>query len=348
MKIKIINLAVLMTLAAASGNSLASGGGNGGGTPDDNPSPQDLYVLQFGAEKQGNANAAEITETELEALKLLPPPVQPQVPSDTVNQLVNAWLATNSGISVQNIGYIGQSNQARIYAATEFTSVIDTAGIVLTTGNANFANSNTSSGATTVTDTGASYEVSKLSNQFTYDANSLRFDFTLDPAASGANAVTSKFVFASEEYPEWTGIFRDGFALIVDGVNYAQFDASNFAVLDNCTNIGVYPCADTIQNDNGFLTANSGATAVPFEFDGYTAVLTVNAFLNPALTQHSLEAVIADSNDRLWDSAVFLSGLSATTLTGTFQEQIPAPVPVPAPFALFASALAVWRLRRKS
>jgi hypothetical protein len=360
MKMKTLNSAVLMTLLATSGATFAAGGsksgsgnsggngGNGGGTVDDNPSASDLYVLQYGAEKQNDANKPAITETELEAIKVSPPPVQTPISTNSGNQLVNAWLATNSGILAQNVSYIGKSNQARTYAASEFNSVINTHGIVLTTGMANFASSNTSAGATGVTGTGSSYEVSKLSNQYTYDANSLRFDFTLDNSATGANGITTKFVFASEEYPEWTGIFRDGFALVVDGINYARFDASNFAVLDNCSSNGVYPCTDTTQNDNGFFTANSGAGAVPFEFDGYTAVLTVNALLNPALTTHSLEAVIADSNDPLWDSAVFLSGLSSATLPGTFQAGTPAPVPVPAPLVMFASGLAMLGgLRRK-
>ncbi len=358
MKIKFLNLALLTALLTASGTSLASGGsnsgsdggngGNGGGDKvDDNPSASDLYVLQYGAEKQNDADTPDMTESELETLKVTPPPAQTPASSASGNQLVSAWLAPNSGIITQNVSYIGQSNQARVYTGNEFSNVINTGGIVLTTGMANFANANTSSGATGVTGTGASYEVSKLSNQFTYDTNSLKFNFTIDTSIPGANGITSKFVFASEEYPEWTGIFRDGFALVVDGVNYAHFDASNFVVLDNCSSNGVYPCTDTTQNDNGFLTANAGATAVPFEFDGYTAVLTVNALLNPALTQHSLEAVIADSNDALWDSAVFLSGLSAANLPGTFQAGALTPVPVPAPFGLFASALASWVMLRR-
>jgi hypothetical protein len=343
MKTKIVNLAVLMALLATSGASLAKGGDP---TTDDNPSASDLYVLQYGAEKQNDADAPDITEVELETIKVTPPPVQTPVSSITGNQLVNAWLAPNSGITVKNISYIGQDNQARIYNSSEFSNVINTGGIVLTTGMANFATSNTSTGATGVTGTGASYEVSKLSNQYTYDTNSLKFNFTLD-TANGANGIMSKFVFASEEYPEWTGIFRDGFALVVDGVNYAHFDASNFVVLDDCSSNGVYPCTDSFQNDNGFLTANAGTTAANFEFDGYTAVLTINALLNPALSEHSLEAVIADSNDPLWDSAVFLSGLSSATLPGTFQDSVAAPVPVPAPFGLFASGLAAWGLLRR-
>ncbi|OQW79834.1 MAG: hypothetical protein BVN35_00150 [Proteobacteria bacterium ST_bin11] len=357
MKMKTVNSAVLMILMAVSSATLAAGGGksesgkggeNGGEKIDDNPSESDLYVSLYGVEKQNSADAPDITESELETLKVTPPPVQSPVSNVTGQQLVNAWLAPDSGVVAQNISYLGQNNQARTYAANEFSTVTNTAGIVLTTGMANFANSNTSSGATGITGTGASYEVSKLSNQYTYDANSLRFDFTLDNSTTGANGITTKFVFASEEYPEWTGIFRDGFALVVDGINYARFDASNFAVLDNCSSNGVYPCTDTTQNDNGFFTPNANATAVAFEFDGYTAVLTVNALLNPALTQHSLEAVIADSNDPLWDSAVFLSGLSAATLPGTFQAGTPTPVPTPAPLVLFASGLAfLGRLRRK-
>lgn len=357
---KIVNLAVLMVLLAATNATWAAVGGNGGGgnggnggggnsgTVDDNPSASDLYVLQYGAEKQNDADAPEITETELETIKVTPPPVQTPVDSVTGNQLLNAWRVPNSGIVAQNVSYIGKGDQARVYAASEFSSVVNADGIVLTTGMANFAHSNTSSGATGVTGTGASYDVSKLSKQMTYDANSLKFDFTLDPSASSANGITTQFVFASEEYPEWTGIFRDGFALVVDGVNYAHFDASNFVVLDNCSSNGVYPCADTVQNDNGFLTPNAGASSVPFEFDGYTAVLTVNALLNPALANHSLEAVIADSNDPLWDSAVFLSGLRSATVPGVFQANVPTAVPLPASLGLFVSGLAlVGGLRRR-
>lgn len=355
MKSKIVNLAALTLLLTASASAVAaggnkSGGNNGGGPVDDNPSASDLYVLQYGAEKQNDADTPDITETELQTLKTTPPPVQTPVSSITGNQLLNAWLKPNSGIVAQNVSYIGQSNQARTYAASEFNSIISTDGIVLTTGMANFATSNTSSGATGVTGTGASYEVSKLSKQFTYDANALKFEFTLDTSAAGANGITTQFVFASEEYPEWTGIFRDGFALVVDGINYAHFDATNFVVLDECSSNGVYPCTDSFQNDNGFLTPNAGATSVPFEFDGYTAALTINAWLNPSLAKHTLEAVIADSNDPLWDSAVFLSGLTAATLPGSFQTTgTPAAVPVPASLGLFISGLALLGgLRRKN
>ncbi len=87
---KFLNLAILTALLAASGTSLAAGGsnsgsdggnggngGNGGGDKvDDNPSASDLYVLQYGAEKQNDADTPDMTESELEILKVTPPPVQ--------------------------------------------------------------------------------------------------------------------------------------------------------------------------------------------------------------------------------------------------------------------------------
>ncbi len=319
-----------------SGGVNSGGGGGGNNGVDDNPSADDIYVLQYGAEKADDADIAEMTESEIESLEtetpatpplpVTPPAVTP--PSATGNELVDAWLAPNSGISVNagSINYIGASNQGRVYGSAEFGTVINTGGIVLTTGSANFGTTNTSTGYTNVTGTGASFEVSSLSKQWTYDKDQLSFSFTVAPGVTG---VTTKFVFASEEYPEWTGIFRDGFAMLVDGVNVARFDPTNFVVLDNCTSNGVFPCTDTTQNDNGFFSPNQGATAAPFEFDGYTAVLTATGLLDPTRSSHDIKVVIADSNDPLWDSAVFLSELHATQ-----------PVPVPTPALLLGSALA--------
>ena len=62
----------------------------------------------------------------------------------------------------------------------------------------------------------------------------------------------------------------------------------------------------------------------------------------PIGTSHDLKVVIADSNDPLWDSAVFLSELNG--LSGT---QPPTTVPVPAPALLLGSALGALLLRRR-
>lgn len=344
-----LRLTLLMASLVASAPALAKGGDG----IDDNPSADDIYVATYGAEKEDNAELPELTETEIENVESSPPPIV-KPPSDgsgtpaasgTGNSLLNAWLAPNSGLTVvqSSIHYIGSSQQARAYQASTVGTLIDTDGIVMTTGSALFPDSNTSSGYTHITNTGASVDVSALSKQYTYDRNLLSFEFTVAP---GVDAVTTKFVFASEEYPEWVGIFKDGFAMLVDGVNVARFDPTNFVVLDDCTTNGAYPCTDTTQNDNGFFTANTGAGAQPIEYDGYTAVLTATGLLDMTKTTHALQVVIADSRDPLWDSAVFLSQLRGLT----DQQPDPSPVPVPPSVWLLGSAFAglAARLRRRA
>ena len=341
-------LAILIASLLATGTAVAKGGDG----VDDNPSADDIYVLTYGAEKEDNAELPELDEVEIENVEVAPPPIvkdttagsESPAASGTGSALINAWKAPNSGLTVvqSSINYIGSANQARAYAASTLGSVIGTDGIVMTTGSADFPTTNTSSGYTNITNTGASVDVSALSKQFTYDKNLLSFEFTV---AAGIDAVTTKFVFASEEYPEWVGIFKDGFAMLVDGVNVARFDPTNFVVLDDCSTNGAFPCTDTTQNDNGFFTANSGAGAQPIEYDGYTGVLTATGLLDLTKSTHSLQVVIADSRDPLWDSAVFLSELQG--LSG--QQPDPSPVPLPAPVLLLGSAVVglAARMRRR-
>lgn len=352
---RVLFLASLLasSTAFAQGGGGGGGGGNNGGV-DDNPSADDLYVLQYGAEKEDNADLPDMTEEEIESLETETPatpplPVTPpanQPPSTTGNELVDAWVVPNSGILVNasSITYIGASKQGAVYNAANVGTLIDTSGIVLTSGQApgftDSPTSNTSSGYTNITGTGASAEISSLSKQWSYDQNKLSFSFSVMP---GIDAVTTKFVFASEEYPEWTGIFKDGFALLVDGVNVARFDANNFVVLDDCSTNGVFPCTDTTQNDNGYFTANSGAGAQPLEYDGYTAVLTATGLLDLTKSTHTITAVVSDSRDPLWDSAIFLSQLRG--LSGT-QPPV-STVPVPAPLLLFGSALVATLARAR-
>ncbi|MGE0860149.1 MAG: choice-of-anchor L domain-containing protein [Gammaproteobacteria bacterium] len=355
---RVLFLAFLLasgTAFAQGGSDGGGGGGNGGGSGngggqsggvDDNPSADDLYVLQYGAEKEDDADLPDMTEEEIESLETETPatppkPVTPPAslpPATTGNELVDAWVVPNSGILVNtsSITYIGASKQGAVYNAANVGTLIDTSGIVLTSGQApgfsDSPTSNTSSGYTNITGTGASVEISSISKQWSYDQNKLSFSFSVTP---GIDAVTTRFVFASEEYPEWTGIFKDGFALLVDGVNVARFDADNFVVLDQCSTNGVFPCTDTTQNDNGYFTANSGAGAQPLEYDGYTAVLTATGLLDLTKSTHTITAVVSDSRDPLWDSAIFLSQLRG--LGGT-QPPV-STVPVPAPLLLFGSAL---------
>lgn len=332
MKRRQLAVMVQALMLAYSAAAFAGDGVSGKDTTkvDDNPSASDNINLVAAdlASKQANKQAADITPESLDAIKPPAPVVytpQPYTPSATGNSLLDAWMGVqngvnNSGLSVktETISYVGASNfdQARVFNASSlegqyFASQNATAGYgaVLTTGSANFSSVNTSSGYSNMTGTGSSYYVSAISNQATYDANSLKFSFTVAP---GVNAVTTNFVFASEEYPEWTGLFRDGFAFVVDGVNYAKFDANNFVTMSNA---GASTLANpiTTEGSNSFLLDNrpdaTGLQLAPMEYDGLTHVLSATGLLQDGLAVHTIEVVIADSNDQVWDSAVFLSNL---------------------------------------
>jgi hypothetical protein len=325
-KIKLLIATLLMVVSSVSqaANGANSGGGsaNSGGVNGGLDDPAAFYDSQK-AMDASNPQALEVILAETSSSNFssgsiipsaiwTPPAVSSSV---TGTDLMNAWLAPNSGITYTNLAYVGKATQAAVYgAASEVGVFLNNSGIVLSTGDGGSLTNitNTSTGYTGVAGTGGSNYVSAISGQYTYDSNALKFNFTLN--SSQNNAVTSKFVFASE---------------VVDGVNYAKFDANNFVSLNDLPS----SAADVNSGDNKFMNNNLTSVA-PFEFDGFTNTLTVNAFLNKSLSTHTFEVVIADSGDSLWDSAVFLSGLQATNLADPSLTGLTASVPEPETYSM--------------
>jgi hypothetical protein len=340
-KIKLLMATLLLVISsvtqAANGANSGGGSANSGGVNGGLDDPAAFYdsqkVMDASNPQALEVILAETSSSNFSSGSIIPSAIwtPPAVSSSvTGTDLMNAWLAPNSGITYTNLAYVGKATQAAVYgAASEVGVFLNNSGIVLSTGDGGSLTNikNTSTGYTGVAGTGGSNYVSAISGQYTYDSNALKFNFTLN--SSQNNAVTSKFVFASEEYPEWTGIFKDGFALVVDGVNYAKFDANNFVSMNDLPS----SAADVNSGDNKFMNNNLTSVA-PFEFDGFTNTLTVNAFLNKSLSTHTFEVVIADSGDSLWDSAVFLSGLQATNLADPSLTGLTAPVPEPETYSM--------------
>lgn len=235
------------------------------------------------------------------------------------NTLVNALLAPSSGITTSSINYVGVANQSATYSNFTFAGGIGD-GIVLTSGTANFAGSNTSSSS------GVSLGLAGDSaiNAFgltSYDANSLSFSFNV---GAGVSSISANFIFASEEFPEYAGSqFADGFAFVVDGVNYAKFQNGNVVSLKSVV-------------DNTNLISNT-ANTYPIQYDGFTPMLNVTGILNASLTTHTLKIVVADTGDSIYDSAAFISGLKAGTATGG--GGITAPIPEPETYAMLLAGL---------
>jgi hypothetical protein len=122
----------------------------------------------------------------------------------------------------------------------------------------------------------------------TNDASSLSFKFT---AQTGINAVSISFVFATEEYP--TQSVTDIFGFFIDGVNYAKF-----------------PDGALIQNQAGSSNFTQGWN---IEYNGVSKVLSAVGLLDSTKAVHTFEFGIADTDDTVYDSAVFISDFGAGT-----------------------------------
>ena len=256
--------------------------------------------------------------------------------------LVNALLGGASGITVDggSVNVIGLDTQSGTYSGFSFAgngtaaapAISQGNGIVLTSGVATVPVSNTSGAYGTVTDTGSSATIAAITGFDSYDQNRLAFSFSV---GSGVTSVSSTFVFGTDEYPEFAGSqYSDGFAFVVDGVNFAKFQDGSIASLQSFS-----------SNSNLF---NNATSPYGIEYDGISQSLTITGLLNTSLTTHTIEIVISDTGDQAYDSAVFLAGLKAGTGIG---GGITPSIPEPETYALMLAGLGVVGFvarRRKS
>ena len=145
----------------------------------------------------------------------------------------------------------------------------------------------------------------------------IEFDFI-----PNGNNLQFKFVFASEEYPEFVNSsFNDVFGFFLSGQGitgpYLSGTAANIAVIPGST-----PSAAISINNLNNGTANNGpceycnfyvnnGTGNPvvlnstIQYDGFTSVIGAVSNVQCGLTYH-IKLAIANVGDNGWDSAVFL------------------------------------------
>jgi hypothetical protein len=153
----------------------------------------------------------------------------------------------------------------------------------------------------------------------------LSFDFTL---GAGFNAVTAQFVFGTDEFP--TQSVTDIFGFFVDGVNFAKF--SNGDLISN-----------TPGNPTNFISNPVGGGLYGIEYNGLTQVFTVTGVLGAGGPGgvHSFSVGVADTNDSIFDSGVFVSSLMAGKADGGGGIGPINPVPEPETYALMMAGLAL-------
>lgn len=134
---------------------------------------------------------------------------------------------------------------------------------------------------------------------YSYDAIAVHFDFT--PIIS--DTIRFNYIFASEEYPEYSNTpYNDRFLFLVSEnggtpVNIAQVPGTTTPVEINSIN--------QIVNSQYYNDNSIGSNSVNFVFDGYTVPLEAKFFAQVGNTYH-IKLVISDVSDGVYDSAIFL------------------------------------------
>jgi len=226
-----------------------------------------------------------------------------------------AQMLAGPGVTVSNVTFTGANVAGGSFTGGIADGLGIASGVILSSGNiANAAGPNTNDGITTTNGTAGDADLNVIvgAGHTTFDAAVLQFDFI--PTGS---TVTFRYVFGSDEYNEFVGAFNDVFAFYVDGQNVALIPGTSTPVAINTVNLSTNPSFYK-NNDPSDL-----GTPTPFgtQFDGFTTVLTATVTLTPSVSHH-IKLVIADTDDTLLDSAVFLEAAS-------FQAATPTPTATP-------------------
>ncbi|MDY7002483.1 MAG: choice-of-anchor L domain-containing protein, partial [Cyanobacteriota bacterium] len=230
-------------------------------------------------------------------------------PTNNGNDLVNQILHTGITIAPDSINYIGASGASGIFTDGLSSGIGIDSGIILTTGTATDAEGpNDSDKKTTDNELPGDSDLDGLipEEQTTFDATILEFEFE-----SEGGDLYFNYVFASEEYVEWTNTkFNDVFGFFLDGTNIALIPGTSTPVAINTVN-GGKPLGTDASNPE-FFNNNDLSEGGPFfdlEYDGFTNVFTAQA-LGLSAGTHNIRLAIADAGDGIFDSAVFIQANS--------------------------------------
>lgn len=132
--------------------------------------------------------------------------------------------------------------------------------------------------------------------------------FNVIPSCS---TLTIRFVFGSEEYPEWVSQgFNDAFGFFITGPNPSgpAYNGYNIARLPNSTPVSI----DNVNAsfNSTYYVNNVGGPTI--QYDGMTTVITSNLAVVPCST-YMFKIAIADAGDYIYDSGVFIELLHCST-----------------------------------
>jgi hypothetical protein len=237
--------------------------------------------------------------------------------SSDANELMDTFLAESPNLSYTNATLIGAEGSIGTYSSAEFGNG---SGVILSTGQiSDAAGPNTSIAETTNNNSEGDSHLDDLLDITTNDAASLSADIVPE-----GNELSFSYVFASEDYNAYVcSPFSDAIGVIISG---GEYDSENIALVpstelfvgSNTVNSG--DISDNIWQpggcpEGGLSNADffiDNADGDNLEFNGRSILLTGTVAVTPGET-YTIKWVIADANDALFDSALFLESGSLTS-----------------------------------
>jgi len=201
-----------------------------------------------------------------------------------------AQSLVGAGVTVSNARFTGDPAAAGTFTGAAGDIAV-ASGVILSTGKVVDADGpNVDEGWSTDFSRPGDADLTAIVGAETFDAAVLEFDVV--PVGT---TMSIRFVFASEEYPEFVDSdFNDVLAIYVNGVNCANFNGRPVAINSINENVNA-----------AFFVPNYG-TAHNTEFDGFTVPLDCVANVTPGVVNR-VKIAIADTADPIYDAAVFLA-----------------------------------------
>jgi len=239
--------------------------------------------------------------------------------SDVQDLVLNAL--SGQGVSISNIDYVGAPEAISYFQANSLNSMPFLSGFVMTTGHKNYVvgPNNLPNAGVDNTLPGSSL-MNIITGSQSFDATIVSFD--LIPFG---DTLRIKFIFGSEEYPEFVGTnFNDGFAIFISGPGISGTE--NIARLPNYSTISVNainagnPDNSTSASNYFYFLSNGNGNQAPYnsepsylQFDGLTRPILGKINVIPNQSYH-IKMVIVDGGDEIFDSGVFIEegGITAS------------------------------------
>lgn len=256
--------------------------------------------------------------------------------TQTPQQLVQDVLL-GTGVTVSNVSFNGVLNPGTPQEGTgAFTGTSNMgigAGITLSTGFAqNIAQPSTGFMSDQLIPNIIDPDLETIAGGITINNSAvLEFDFV-----TTGDSVKFRYVFGSEEYPEFVCSFNDAFGFFLSGPGIAgpyTNNAVNIALVPGTTTPVTIDNVNNGLNNNGdpndpncppvnpaYFVVNDENTIV---FDGFTTVLEARYAVQCGQTYH-IKLAICDALDQAYDSGVFLEA-------GSFQSSPFIPTLTPGP-----------------